>query len=63
MEAWAHRVHTLDKIFKQYPQLAYAGLGVPLHIEWQYLQRTVTGFGSLMGPIEDALRYDISPIL
>ena len=34
MEAWSHRVHTLAKIVKQYPQLAYAGLGMFLHIEW-----------------------------
>ena len=51
VEAWAHRVRTLSKIAKQYPQLEYAGLGMPLQIKLQYLQRTVPGVGSLMGPI------------
>ena len=27
-----------------------------LQLEWQYLQRTVPGVGTLMGPIEEALR-------
>ena len=29
-----------------------------LQIEWQYLQRTVPGAGTMIGPIEDALRED-----
>ena len=52
--SWAHGVHTLAKTAKSYPQWAYAGLGVSLHIEWQYLQSNIPGVGSLMGPIEDA---------
>ena len=39
--AWAHRVRVLGKIARQNLHLAYSGLGMPLHIEWQYLQRTV----------------------
>ena len=50
-EAWAHWVHTLAKKAKKYPQLAYSGLGMSLQIEWQYLQRTVPGVVTLMGPI------------
>ena len=63
VEAWAHGVRTLDKIAKQYPQLAYYGLGMSLQIEWQYLQRTVPGVGTMMGPIEDTLREDFFPAL
>ena len=55
VEAWDHRVRTLSKIVKRYPQLAYSGLGMSFQIEWQYLQRTVPGVIYLMGPIEDAL--------
>ena len=43
VEAWAHWVRNLAKIAKWYPQSAYAGLGVLIHIEWQYLQRNVLG--------------------
>ena len=50
-ESWAHRVRTLAKISNQYTQLAYAGLGMSLQIEWQYLQRTVPGVGTIIGPI------------
>ena len=56
VEAWAHGVRTLAKISKWYPLLTYAGFGMSLQLEWQYLQMTVPGFGSLMGPIEDDLR-------
>ena len=34
-----------------------------LQSEWQYLQRTVPGVGTLIGPIEDALREKIFPSL
>ena len=56
VEAWDHRVHTIAKIAKQYPQSAYGVLGMSLHINWQYLQSTVPGVGSLMVHIEDSLR-------
>ena len=51
VDTWDHEVRTLSKIDKQYPQLEYAGLEMSLQIEWQYLQRNVTGFGTLMVPI------------
>ena len=54
--AWAHGVRTLDKIAKQYPQLAYYGLGMSLQLEWQYLQRTEPGVDTMMGHIEYTLR-------
>ena len=31
--------------------------------EWQYLQRTVPRVGTLMGPIEEALREKVPPLL
>ena len=34
-----------------------------LKLEWQYLQRTVPGVCTLMGPIEDALREKFFPAL
>ena len=34
-----------------------------LQLKWQYLQRTVPGVGTLMGPIEEALRENIFPSL
>ena len=63
MEAWAHRVRILGKIAQRNPQLDYARLGILLQLEWQYLQRTVLGVGTLMGPIEEALREKLFPVL
>ena len=63
VDAWANGVRILAKTAKRYPQSAYAGLGVSLQLEWQYLQRTVPGVGSLMGPIEDSLRDAFLPAL
>ena len=34
-----------------------------LQSEWQYLQRTVPGVGTLMSPIEEALRDKFFPLL
>ena len=55
-EAWAHGVRVLGKIDRQDPQSDYARLGMLLQLEWKYLQMTVPGVGTLMGPIEEALR-------
>ena len=63
MDKWSHRVKMLAKIARRHPQSAYSGLGILLQSEWQYLQRTVPGVGTLMGPIEEALREKISPSL
>ena len=62
-EAWDHGVKVLAKISLRNPQSAYAGLGMSLQSEWQYLQRTVPGVGTLMGPIEEALREKFFPSL
>ena len=61
VEAWAHGVKVLAKITRRHPQLAYSGLGMLLQLEWQYLQRTVPGVGTLMGTIEEALREKFPP--
>ena len=63
VEAWAHRVRVLYKIARLQPQSAYTGLGKLFQIEWQYLQRTVSGVDTLMGPIEEALREKFFPAL
>ena len=63
MEAWAHGVRVLAKIARRHPQLAYAGFGMLLQSEWQYLQRTVPRVDTLMGPIEEALRDKFFPSL
>ena len=63
VEAWAHGVKLLAKIAQRHPQSAYAGLGMSLQAEWQYLQRTVPRVGTLMGPIEEAQREKFFPSL
>ena len=42
-EEWSHGVRVLGEIAQRHPQLAYSGLGMPLQLEWQYLQRNVLG--------------------
>ena len=34
-----------------------------MQLEWQYLQKTVPGVGTLVGPIEEALREKLFPAL
>ena len=63
VEAWAHGVKVLAKIAQQQPQSAYASLGMSLKLKWNYLQRTVLGVGTLIGPIEEALREKSPPTL
>ena len=63
VEAWAHGVRVLGKISRRHPQSAYAGLGMSLKLEWQYMQRNVPRVGTLMGPIEEALREKFFPTL
>ena len=63
VEAWAHGVRVLSKIDRRHPQSAYAGLGMSLQSEWYYLQRTVPGVGTIMGPIEESLRDKLFPSL
>ena len=36
-------------------------MGILLQLEWQYLQRTVPGVGTLMGNIEEAIREKFFP--
>ena len=43
VEAWAYGVRVFGKISQRHPQLSYAGLGMSLQLQWQYLQRTVPG--------------------
>ena len=63
VEAWAYWVRVLGKIAQRHPQSEYAGLGILSQIEWQYLKRTVPRVGTLMGPIEEALREKFFPAL
>ena len=63
VEACSHGVMVLAKIDRRHPQSAYAGLGMLLQLKWQYLQRTVPGVGTLMGPMEEALREKNPPSL
>ena len=39
VEAWSHGVRTLAKTSKRYTQSVYAGLGMSLQIERQYLKK------------------------
>ena len=63
VEAWSHGVKVLAEIARWHPQSAYTVLGMLLQLEWYYLQRTVPGVGTLMGPIEEALREKFFPSL
>ena len=63
MEAWVHGVIVLGQIARRHPQSAYDGLGMSLQLEWKYLQRTVPRVGTLMDPIEEALRETFFPAL
>ena len=45
------------------PQFYFAGLEMLLQSEWKYLQRNVPGVGTLIGPIEEALREKHPPSL
>ena len=63
VEAWAHRVRVLGKISRRHPQSDYSGLLILLQLDWKYLQRTVSGVGTLMGTIEEALREKFFPAL
>ena len=63
VDAWDHRVRALGKISQQYPQPAYASLGILLQLKGQYLQRAVPVVGTLMGRIEEALREKFFPAL
>ena len=63
VEAWSHGVRFLGKIDRQHPQLSYASLVMLLKLWWQYLQRTVPGVGTIMGPIEEAIREESFSVL
>ena len=63
VESWAHGVRDLGKIALRHPQSDYAGLVMSLQLEWQYLQRTIPGVDTLMGPIEEAIREKYFPSL
>ena len=63
VEAWAHRVIVIGKIDRRHLQSAYVELRMSLQLKWQYLQRSVTGVGTLMGTIEEALREKFFPTL
>ena len=62
VETWAHGVKVIGKIYQRHPELAYAGFGISLQSEWQYLQ-TVPGVGSIIGPIKEIIREKIPPLL
>ena len=59
VDAWYHKVRILGKIARRHPQSYYAGLGMLLQLDWNYLKRTILGVGTLMGLIEEALREKI----
>ena len=61
VEAWSHGVRVLGKISQRHPQLAYAGFVMALQLKWQYLQSTVPGVVTMIGPIEEVLRENSSP--
>ena len=51
VKAWAHGVRVLAKIDRRHPQSSYAGLGMSLQSEWQYLQGLSPQMaGAYLGP-------------
>ena len=56
VEAWTRGVIVLGKIDQRHPPSAYSVLRMLLQLKWQYLQRAVPGVGTLIGPIEVALK-------
>ena len=63
VDAWAHGVRVSGKISQRHPQSAYSGLGMLLLLQWQYLQSTIHRVGTMMGPLEEALRGKFFPTL
>ena len=63
METWSHGICALSKIAKQNTRLDYAGLGMFLQIECNYLSRTVHRVGTLMGTIKETLRETFLPAI
>jgi hypothetical protein len=62
-EEWADDVRILAGIARKYPQTAYAGLTMSLQAEWQYVARTVPDIGTLLEPVERAIREAFLPTL
>ena len=60
---WEHRVKSLGKIVRRFPQTDYAGLVKSLQNEWNYLQRVTSGNGNLYEPIKKAIRDNFLPAL
>ena len=62
VEAWSHGVRVLVKISQRHPHSSYDGLGMFLQLKCQN-PRTFPRVGTLMGPIEEALREKSPPAL
>ena len=63
VKAWFHGVRVLGKFSLRHPQSDYTGLGMLSQLKWQYLQGAVTRVGTLMGPIEEALREKLFRVI
>ena len=63
LEAWSRGVRIVGEIAKRHPWSYYSSLWMLLQLEWEYLQITFAGVGTLMGRIEQALRETFSPAL
>ena len=60
---WDHRMTSLGKRVKYFPQTAYPGLVKSLQNEWTYHQRVTSGNGRLYNSFEKAIREDFLPAL
>ena len=63
IQGWKESVAILAGVSLKHPQSAYAVLQKSLQQEWAFVQRVTPGVGAAFGPIEEALREVLVPVL
>ena len=63
VEAWVKQINTLAMIAKIDPHCAYAGYTHGLRHKFTYTMRTIPDIGSLLQPLEEAIRNKLIPAL
>ena len=63
VEAWAHGVRVLGKISRQHPPVGLRRLGNVVATQVAVPAKYCPGFGTLIGPIEEALREKFIPAI
>ena len=60
---WLLKLKKLTTIAEQQPQAAYSALVKSLQGQWKFVQRVVSGCGSLFSRIESALATELLPVI